>query len=114
MAAATVAWSHTSARWTMTWSRPAAFRMLRAGAGWRTATRTFNPSPARRRTSRRPRNPEPPNTTTVVMAYPSARLGPLVPPSDERYPRLSARPRTSSRPTPDADATPFHYAEPIG
>src|SRR5690349_18044571 len=69
MAAATVVWSHTSARWIMTRPRPAAFRMFHAGAGWRTATRTFNPSPARRRTSRRPRNPEPPNTTTMVMAY---------------------------------------------
>jgi hypothetical protein len=29
-------------------------------------------------------NPEPPNTTTVVMAYPSGGLGPLAPPSDER------------------------------
>src|SRR5689334_23248084 len=67
----------------MTWFRSVAFKILRAAAGWRTATRTFIPSPARRRTSRRPRNPEPPNTTTVVMAYLLRQAG-LARPTERR------------------------------
>ena len=71
-AAATEAWSRTSAYKSVTRSRPAAPRTLRARSGCRTATRTVAPSVARRRTSRRPRNPVPPNTLTVVMAFPPA------------------------------------------
>jgi hypothetical protein len=54
------------------WFNPAVRRALSAGSGYRTATRTFAPSAARRNASRRPRNPVPPNTVIVVMALPVA------------------------------------------
>src|SRR5262249_13443378 len=61
--------SRTSAQMTVTRSMPRARSALRARSGCRTATRTAVPSDARRRTRRRPRNPVPPKTLTVVMAF---------------------------------------------
>src|SRR5882724_2717440 len=74
----------------VTRSRSAASRMLRARSECRTATRTRAPSATRRCTSRRPKNPVPPNTLIVVMPNPPRRPRLREDAHDSRRPRHPA------------------------